>query len=127
MIRLYLDAPPSLNHLFPTTKGGGRVRSTAYRDWCNAQRMTVIAQRPTPIAGPVALTITLSDKLVRADPDNNLKAPIDLLVDYGLIEGDSKKLVRRITVEWGDPVWQGHQMGCLVEVTAWNNNAADRP
>lgn len=124
-LRLYLETPPSLNHLFPTA-GARRIRSRAYDDWATAQKMIAAVQRPKPVLGRIAVAITISEKLVRGDLDNRIKATLDLLVDFELIQGDSKKFVRRITVEWGDPVWQRQQIGCLVEVWGYGQEQESR-
>jgi hypothetical protein len=54
------------------------------------------------ITGPYELTVLLSDKLCKRDPDNVLKSAIDYLRRLKLIKNDSPKYARRIVVEWGE-------------------------
>lgn len=115
MIRMFLDRPPSVNHLFSNVAKGGRRRSEIYTAWRVAQKNTMTAQRQKPMAGPVEITLTVQER-AQGDLDNFCKCAIDLLVYHRFIEGDHPKIVRRITMQWGDPVWGSDKMGCLIEV-----------
>lgn len=53
------------------------------------------------MAGRYELTVILDEKKCRADPDNILKVAVDYLRRLKVIENDSPKFARRITVEWG--------------------------
>ncbi len=102
MIKLVnLATPPALNNLFFNVAGKGRVKSDRYRTWRNAVTWEVTAQKPKSISGPVALSITIEDGASRADLDGLAKAPIDMLVDLGIIDGDGPKVVRSIKLQWG--------------------------
>lgn len=48
------------------------------------------------------LTVTLDESKCRLDPDNPVKAAIDLLRSLEIITDDSPKYARRIVVEWGE-------------------------
>lgn len=50
---------------------------------------------------PCEIKIILSEKLCKLDPDNPIKSAIDYLRRIELIENDTGKQVRKITVEWG--------------------------
>lgn len=123
MIRLFLDRPPSVNTLFvdrakargPKRGKFGRVPTDYYMNWRLVQKNIMIAQRQKPVAGPVAVTLTVRDE-GSGDLDNCCKAALDLLVFHRLIEDDNRKIVRRITLQWGNPVWGSDKMGCLIEV-----------
>ena len=57
-------------------------------------------QKPKPVKGPVELFIRLGSPTGRRfDPDNRVKAPIDLLVRMGVIENDDDTIVKRLTIE----------------------------
>ena len=111
-----LPYPPSLNGIFRQHKGA-RL-SEAYRLWRDEAGWMLAAQRPAPVAGPVAISVGLKapDKR-RRDLDNvGFKAVIDLLVKHQIIEADDSRIVRRIEAEWlpeGDP--------CRVEITPLSN------
>lgn len=106
-----LPFPPSLNNLFANVAKRGRVRSERYRQWANAAGWELKSAKPQKVSGPVALTILLGkpDRRKR-DLDGLSKAPIDLLVEYQVIEDDS--LVQRLTLAWA-PI-----TGCQITVEA---------
>ncbi len=47
------------------------------------------------------LTVTLNEEQCGLDPDNPVKAAIDLLRSLEIIVDDSSKHARRIVIEWG--------------------------
>jgi len=91
-----LPAPPAANNPFKTRWG---ARSERYRAWRNAAAWQARLQSPRRIRGPVAITITVPDGS-RADLDNLAKAPIDLLCDLNLIEGDHREVIREVNLRW---------------------------
>jgi len=104
-----IPTPPSTNNLFATVRGGRRVRSKAYNAWLVEAGWEIKRQRVQPIAGPVAVTLTIGKpKGVRCDVDGKIKAPLDLLVKQAVLADDSQ--VQEITARWG-PV-----EGCCVEI-----------
>ena len=123
MMRLYLERPPSLNHLFPSGKDGARHRSPAYEKWRKVCGPIMMIQRPQAIHGPVRIDIVIRDE-GSGDLDNFCKGAIDLLVHHKLIDGDNRPVVREIRMSWGDPMWRAESfkaeqpMGCTVEVRA---------
>ena len=95
--------PPSTNNLHYNVPGKGRVRTNRYRTWARAAGNDILAQQRRHIGGPVFLTITLTPKPGRnLDASNAIKPLEDLLVDMGVIDADSREIVRKITVEWDD-------------------------
>lgn len=116
MIRYFLDRPPSVNNLFVNKIGAGRARSQRYTKWRLLQKPNMMAQQQKPLLGPVEVTLTVRDA-GDGDLDNCCKCVLDLLVYHRFIEGDHRKIVRRITMQWGDPVWGCVEMGCLIEVS----------
>jgi crossover junction endodeoxyribonuclease RusA len=101
-----LPFPPSTNNLFVNNPRGGRFISAKYREWIALAGAELQAQRPVKMAGPVSLVFRFeapTNKRPR-DISNLLKAPEDLLVKHGIIEGDSHLIVRRISAEWSAEV-----------------------
>jgi Holliday junction resolvase RusA-like endonuclease len=111
MIELHLDVPPSVNNLYFNLKGrGGRARTPQYHAWLAKAGWQLKAARQQPIPGPVAITYRVVDA-GRKDLANLEKPLTDLLVKHRLIEGDSRKIVRRFSMEWAPDV-----LGCHVTV-----------
>ena len=100
-IVLDLPAPPSVN----------RTRKVDFKslrmvnEWKYAADALVMATRrpgdPRRIRGQFELLITISNTHTRVDLDNGLKSLIDYLRRIEVIEDDSPKFMRRITIEWG--------------------------
>lgn len=112
-VRLVFPFPPSTNGLFINVRGAGRVRSPGYRKWAADAGWRLQAQRPPKIKGPVNITVLLCPpNKRRADADNRLKAPLDLLVTHGVIEGDDSRYVRSVTARWVD---EGEPCSVIVE------------
>lgn len=119
MLRLKLSKPPSTNKLFANVPGKGRVKTKAYEAWIKAMGNTLTAQRARPVSGPVEIAITV-DHTSGLDLDNACKASIDLMVRMGIITGDGYKIVKRITMEWGDVApFMGVEMGAVIEIAPW--------
>jgi Holliday junction resolvase RusA-like endonuclease len=99
-IILDLPPPPSVNR---TRRVNWRGQHAA-EQWCAVADKVVMATRrpnqPRKIEGPFDLHVTLSPT-VRSDPDNGLKSLIDYLRRIEVIQNDSPKFFRRLTVEWG--------------------------
>ena len=100
-----LPMVPSSNHLFLTLAGNkGRAKTAEYRAWIKEAGTRLALQRPPCVKGRVRLLIEVSEHEVPASADvaNREKAATDLLVSMGVIEGDSKRYVREITLRWAD-------------------------
>lgn len=100
MIVLNLPIPVSVNALFFNAKKG-RVRTDKYNAWRTEAGWMLKEQRQKPIPGPVALALEVKDE-GRFDLSNMMKSVEDLLVLHGMIEGDGRDVVRKITMEWAD-------------------------
>lgn len=107
-INIRLPIPPSVNNLFVNGKNGqGRYPSSRYTAWKREAQEAILDQvirgglvLPMTITFQVGLTITISEKC-RSDLDNCAKAIIDFLVAQGIIQDDSKRIVRKICLAWG--------------------------
>jgi Holliday junction resolvase RusA-like endonuclease len=94
---------PSTNHLFKNI-GRGRARTPEYNAWIKEAGARLALQRPPKVQGRVSLLIEVSESETPASADvaNREKAATDLLVTMGVIEGDSKRFVRRICMQWAE-------------------------
>ena len=104
-----IGIPPSVNSIWRSgRRANGRLvvyRSDKHRKWKTAAGWELKAQRPQPIAGWVKVAISLGRTKRRSDADNRVKLCLDLLVDHGLLEDDSK--VASVTVAWASDVAPG--------------------
>lgn len=97
-VRIVLSWPPSTNGLFQNVARKGRVRTSEYVAWVKSAGWELQAQRPPKFTGPVEIDIELCSPTGRAfDPDNRLKAPLDLLKTHGVIIDDTDRFVRRVS------------------------------
>lgn len=107
MITIYLPIPPSVNKSWAPvrTKTGARmVKRAASREWANAARWEVVAQRDgQQISVPFEATIVLPK--LRGDIDNRVKQLLDACQHGGAVTNDS--LCRRLVVET-DPERHGN-------------------
>lgn len=109
-VKFVLPLPPSTNNLFINLPGRGRCISGEYQRWRDAADAAMRGMRmPKDGRGPWFITITVEDK-GRRDIDNFAKAVLDHLVRHAIIEDDSRKFVRKLTVQFGDIT------GCEVEI-----------
>ncbi len=106
---LMLPFPVSTNNLFAgKTK---RFPSKSYQAWRAEAGAALAAQRPLPSFNePVEVTLSIGrpDKRKR-DLDNLLKAPLDILTEFGILADD--QLVHRLSASWDADV-----VGCRVEI-----------
>lgn len=99
--------PPSTNTLFANVAGKGRVRSERYRSWANAAGWDLKRQRIIRFQCPVYLTIAIGKLSATSDVSNRVKAVEDLLVEHGIIPGDSIKWVRGVNVFLSPVAFEG--------------------
>lgn len=85
--------PPSTNNLYANVAGRGRIKSSDYRIWANATGWDLKALNLPKFTCPVYLTICIGKLPANADVTNRTKALEDLLVEHGIIPGDSRKWV----------------------------------
>ena len=113
---ILLPLAPSTNGLFAGQKR--RYRSPEYKSWVTEAGWDLASQRPRKCHGKVSLAFEVREPPTRRHEDlsNRLKAAEDLLVEHGIIEGDSQHYVRRITLEWSDQV-----KGIRVTIVAMEN------
>lgn len=99
MITLNLPLPPSTNELFFNLPKGGRAKTRAYESWIEEAGWELKRQKQKPVKGRVSIEYLVSED-TGCDLGNLEKAATDLLVTHNLIEGDSRKIVREITMRW---------------------------
>jgi Holliday junction resolvase RusA-like endonuclease len=92
---------PSVNNLFASSSRR-RHKTKEYAAWIEEAGYAINRQRPEPILGKVSLLIEIGepDDKIRRDCSNFVKAPEDLLVRHGIIQGDDQRYVRSVTAEW---------------------------
>lgn len=86
----FSEAPPSLNHAFPTGRNGRRYTSKEYKSWQALAAVQLNIQGIEPVTGPYTLDIEVGRKSSRADIDNLIKPLADLLVKAGATPDDRK-------------------------------------
>ena len=94
-----LTWPVSTNDLWRAVRGRN-ILSAKAREWAKTASLELIAQRARPIKGRVAINIELSSPNYQPyDPDNRVKAVLDLHVKNLVIDSDNHRTVRRHVVE----------------------------
>lgn len=109
LVAIHLPFPPSVNNLYFNVQRRGRVETPEYLNWQDEAGWELKSQRPRKIEGRCIVSIDL-DETRRGDADNRSKAVLDLLVTHGIIGGDDKKYVRRVSIGW-EPI-----AGCRVVI-----------
>lgn len=101
MTEIRLPFPPSVNTMYLNNKGRGRGRipSPEYEQWRADAAVMLMQQRVRPVLGRCTVWIDLDDTR-QGDADNRAKPVLDLLVKRGVLGGDSKKYVRRVSIGW---------------------------
>jgi Holliday junction resolvase RusA-like endonuclease len=101
-VRYSLPTPPPLNNAYVNNpQTGGRFVSKQYGAWRKQAGWALVEQRVQRVEGPVSVDIVLKDPTRRSDVDNRIKAVLDLLVNYHIIETDDDKTVRKVSAAWG--------------------------
>ena len=112
-LRMFPEAPrevvlnlplcPSVWDLYrPAKRGQRRPRTPEYEAWIKEAGWELARQRPPRVPGKVVLLIEVGEIGIKAlaDCTNRVKAPEDLLVSHGIIQGDDRRFVREVTVRW---------------------------
>lgn len=101
---LDLPCPPSVNRTRRVNWAAKR-ETDAWRNVANAYVLAAKGRAVNPLrmskVKRFELVITLSEHHTKIDLDNGLKALIDYLRYIEIIEDDSYKHMRKLTVQWG--------------------------
>ncbi len=93
-----LSWPPSTNSLWRAFRGRN-ILSKQARIWSENASKELVEQKATLVSGPVTIDIELSSPTKRSyDPDNRVKALLDLLVKNGIIEDDNNSIVHKLSI-----------------------------
>lgn len=106
---LFVSPPPSVNSLFVWASAQKRVPTREYVAWKKAAALELMAQRARPFCGSISINILVPNN-PRRDLDNHAKPILDLLVKSEIIDGDSWKTVKSITLRW----WNDTRVGIRV-------------
>ncbi len=98
-MEIHLPFPPSTNNLFVNIPGRGRAPSREYEKWKADAAWLLKSQRLGKFE-PRAIVFIDIDEKRKGDADNRSKAVLDLLVEHGVLAGDSKKHVKRVSIGW---------------------------
>jgi crossover junction endodeoxyribonuclease RusA len=93
-----LSWPPSTNDLWRAYKGRN-ILSRRARSWAEEAGKELLAQGIRSFKGPVHVGIELRSPYKRPfDPDNRVKALLDLLVKCAILEGDGNSNIHELHV-----------------------------
>ena len=95
MTEILLPFPPSVNDMYIR----GRTLSPDYRAWKMDAGLKLNRQHIGAMKSRCVIHIDLDDTR-NGDCDNRAKPILDLLVSQGVLEGDSKKYVKRVSIGW---------------------------
>ncbi len=93
-----IPTPPSVNGLYANGKRG-RYKTDSYKAWLHHAGWEVIGQGIRPYLGRYTAHLTLPKIPSNSDPDNRIKATLDLLVGLRLVDGDQSKFCRGVEVK----------------------------
>ncbi len=96
-----LPRAPGINELWFNNSRGGRTRTKKYNAWLQEAGWEILQQRVKPVLGPVHILYEITDE-GGYDTDAPIKALNDLLVKQRVIEADTRKIVRLLTIAWMD-------------------------
>lgn len=96
-VTITLPLPPATNNLFANRSGGmGRIKTRAYRAYCQNAILVGSLQKPCRIVGLADVTIVLPG--FRGDTDGRIKALLDAAKQIGVIADDGKAYIRDISI-----------------------------
>ena len=98
MIELKLPFPPTTNQIWRKFRGQMTL-SPEYREWKERAGWELKSQHPKTMKSRAVIWVDLDDTR-RGDCDNRMKPLLDLLVEHGVLAGDSKKYVERVSIGW---------------------------
>jgi Holliday junction resolvase RusA-like endonuclease len=101
LTEIRLPFPTSVNAMYAANRGRGRDRrpTPEYEQWRADAAIMLLQQRVRPVLGRCTIWIDLDDRR-QGDCDNRAKAVLDLLVKRGVIGGDHKRYVKRVSIGW---------------------------
>ena len=101
-ITLHLPFPPSANNLFLNVSGSARIPTPAHESWRAVAANAILQSRSRRMNGQVEILMIFQERAGRRDIANAAKACLGLLAAKGVIETEDSRIVRRLTLQWGD-------------------------
>lgn len=101
-MEILLPFPPSVNDAYgnnKTGKGRGRYRTAEYEAWKIEAGYALNRQKPGLFKSRAIVFISIDDKR-QGDCGNREKVVTDLLVSHGVLKGDQKRYVKRVSIGW---------------------------
>lgn len=103
MTRFELPFPVPLHALFIKRWGGSGAPTERYKNYGIAAWEAINKQKPQKVKGKVSVYFRLvAPTRAARDADNLGKCLLDTLKTNGIIEDDSNRYVRRLTLEWAE-------------------------
>lgn len=105
-----IDWPPLSGNNANRAHGGRIIKLPLARAYERAVgvRLRMLGLAEAKMAGPLELGLVLAPPDAKArDIDNLCKPLVDALVRGGLLADDSNRVIRRLVVEWTDPLPDG--------------------
>lgn len=99
---LNLPFPPSANNLLVDISGRGRIPTEHYEKWRICALKAIAQSRLRRIPASVEISILFKDGPGRRDIGHLAKVCVAILVEKGIIEDDNSKILRKLTLGWGD-------------------------
>lgn len=100
-LRLALPLPPPAHVLFVDVPGIGRAPSQILARWKREAWDAMAGQKQRFLGGPVRIAIVFADR-GKTDLEARLKPVLDFLVVKGVIQDDSRSVLREVRLAWGD-------------------------
>jgi hypothetical protein len=119
-ITLHLPFPPSANTLFLNVSRASRIPTPTHQSWRAAAANAILRSRSRRMNGPVEIFMVFQERAGRRDIAIAANVCLEFLAAKGVIETEDSRVVRRLTLQWGDvPGAMIEIRSCDGAVTRW--------
>ena len=101
-ITLHVPFPPSANKLFLNVSGFARIPTPAHESWRATAANAILRSRSRRMNGPVEILMVFQERAGRRDIAYAANLCLEFLAAKGVIETEDSRVVRRLTLQWGD-------------------------